>query len=59
MTINSICLFCGSRPGRDPAHAATAEAFGTLLAARGVRLVYGGGAVGLMGIAARREGGGR
>jgi uncharacterized protein (TIGR00730 family) len=53
MTITSICLFCGSRPGRDSAHSATAEAFGTLLAKRGVRLVYGGGAVGLMGIAAR------
>jgi len=51
--IRSVCLFCGSRPGTDPAHAATAEAFGRLLAARGVTLVYGGGAVGLMGAAAR------
>jgi uncharacterized protein (TIGR00730 family) len=51
--IRSICLFCGSRPGADPAHAAAAEALGRLLAARGVTLVYGGGAVGLMGIAAR------
>lgn len=51
--IRSICLFCGSRTGSDPAHAETAEALGTLLAARGVTLVYGGGAVGLMGIAAR------
>lgn len=53
MTIRSLCLFCGSRPGVDPAHAATAEALGRLLARSGVRLVYGGGAVGLMGIAAR------
>ncbi len=51
--IRSICLFCGSRPGSDPAHAATAEALGRFLAERGVTLVYGGGAVGLMGIAAR------
>jgi hypothetical protein len=51
--IASLCLFCGSRAGRDPAHAATAEALGLLLAERGVKLVYGGGAVGLMGIAAR------
>ena len=51
--ITSLLLFCGSRSGRDPAHAETAAALGTLLAARGVRLVYGGGGVGLMGIAAR------
>ena len=51
--IRSLCLFCGSRAGNDPAHAATAEALGLLLAERGVKLVYGGGAVGLMGIAAR------
>lgn len=51
--IRSLCLFCGSRPGHDPAHAATADALGRLLAERGVTLVYGGGAVGLMGIAAR------
>lgn len=51
--ITSLLLFCGSRPGHDPAHAALAADLGTLLAARGVTLVYGGGAVGLMGIAAR------
>jgi len=53
MSIASICLFCGSRPGADPAHAALAEALGALLAARGVTLVYGGGAIGMMGLAAR------
>jgi uncharacterized protein (TIGR00730 family) len=59
--IASLCLFCGSRPGGDPAHAETAEALGRLLAGRGVELVYGGGAVGLMGIAARaaKRAGGR
>ncbi|GGI84374.1 cytokinin riboside 5'-monophosphate phosphoribohydrolase [Polymorphobacter multimanifer] len=51
--IQSLLLFCGSRPGHDPAHAALAAELGTLLAVRGVTLVYGGGAVGLMGIAAR------
>jgi hypothetical protein len=51
--IASLCLFCGSRTGVDPAHAALAEALGDLLARTGVTLVYGGGAVGLMGIAAR------
>lgn len=61
MAIRSLCLFCGSRAGADPAHSALAEAFGRLLAARGVTLVYGGGALGLMGIAARAAlaGGGR
>lgn len=53
MPITSLCLFCGSRPGADPAHAHLAEEFGELLARRGVTLVYGGGAIGLMGLAAR------
>ena len=53
MPIRSLCLFCGSRPGKDPAHTGLAEAVGGLLAARGVTLVYGGGALGLMGVAAR------
>ncbi len=52
-TIKSLCLFCGSRTGADPRHAEDAAALGALLAARGITLVYGGGAVGLMGIAAR------
>ena len=49
----SVCVFCGSRPGNDPAFAAAAEAFGTALAADGLRLVYGAGDVGLMGAVAR------
>ncbi len=59
--ITSLLLFCGSRAGHDPAQAALAEALGTLCAARGVTLVYGGGGIGLMGIAARSAmaGGGR
>jgi uncharacterized protein (TIGR00730 family) len=51
--IGSLLLFCGSRTGHDPAQAALAIALGTLLAERGVTLVYGGGGVGLMGLAAR------
>lgn len=51
--ITSLLLFCGSRPGHDPAHAETAAALGTMLAKNGITLVFGGGAVGLMGIAAR------
>ncbi len=51
--IRSVCVFCGSRPGADPAHAAAARATGAMLAARGWRLVYGAGDVGLMGEVAR------
>jgi uncharacterized protein (TIGR00730 family) len=49
----SVCVFCGSRPGADPAHAAAAAELGTALAAAGLRLVYGAGDVGLMGAVAR------
>jgi hypothetical protein len=51
--IRSLLLFCGSRAGHDPGHAALAEGLGRLCAARRITLVYGGGRVGLMGIAAR------
>ncbi len=50
--IRSLCVYCGSSMGRDPAHREAAAAVGTLMAAKGVRLVYGGGAVGLMGVVA-------
>jgi uncharacterized protein (TIGR00730 family) len=49
----SICVFCGSRAGQNPEHAAAAEAFGRAIAANGWRLVYGAGDVGLMGTVAR------
>jgi len=49
MSVKSICVFCGSRPGDNPAFTATAEAMGSGIAARGWRLVYGAGDVGLMG----------
>lgn len=47
--IRRVLVFCGSRSGADPRHAALAAGVGALLAARGVGLVYGGGALGLMG----------
>ncbi len=47
-----ICLFCGSNAGTRPVYAQAAADFGRALAARGMALVYGGGSVGLMTIAA-------
>lgn len=52
-TALSICVFCGARAGRNPAHAVAARAFGQRIAAEGWRLVYGAGDVGLMGEVAR------
>jgi uncharacterized protein (TIGR00730 family) len=51
--INAVCVYCGSSTGADPAFAAAAKALGTSLAQNGVRLVYGGGSVGMMGTLAR------
>ena len=48
----SVTVFCGSRSGRDPAWRAAAIELGRGLAERGIRLVYGGGRVGLMGAVA-------
>jgi TIGR00730 family protein len=47
-----ICVYLGSSPGRTPIYREAAEQFGTLLAKRGIGLVYGGGEVGLMGVIA-------
>lgn len=47
--IESICVYCGSSPGTDPAFTDSARRFGALIAAQGIRLVYGGGGIGLMG----------
>jgi len=49
----SVCVYCGSRPGADPAYAEAATDLGTALAAENWRLVYGAGDVGLMGLVAR------
>ena len=47
--INAICVYCGSSPGTEPAFIEAAQKFGKILAENGVRLIYGGGSVGLMG----------
>jgi len=49
----SVCVYCGSRDGTDPAYGQTAEATGEMLAKNDWRLVYGAGDVGLMGRVAR------
>src|SRR2546429_9702835 len=48
-TIESICVYCASGPGNNPAFMDTARKLGRILAENGVRLVYGGGSIGLMG----------
>jgi len=52
MAARSVCVFCGSRAGRDPAFGADAAELGRALAEEGWRLVYGAGDVGLMGAVA-------
>ncbi|MEI2387037.1 TIGR00730 family Rossman fold protein [Breoghania sp. JC706] len=51
--IRSICVYCGSGAGTDPAYREAAAELGREMARAGIRLVYGGGSVGLMGIVAR------
>jgi uncharacterized protein (TIGR00730 family) len=50
--IRTVCVFCGSGAGTDPAFAEAARRFGKILAENRVGLVYGGGSLGLMGILA-------
>ena len=50
--VDTVCVFCGSSPGTDPAFGVAAERFGTGVAERGLELVYGGASVGLMGAVA-------
>ena len=50
--LSTVAVYCGSSSGTDPAYAAAAASLGETLAARGIRLVYGGGHVGLMGVLA-------
>ena len=47
--MRSVCVFCGSSPGTRPAYHRAAQQVGERLAGRGIRIVYGGGRVGLMG----------
>lgn len=55
----SVCVFCGSRNGADPAYIEAAETLGQAIAENGWRLVYGAGDIGMMGTVARtaQEGG--
>jgi uncharacterized protein (TIGR00730 family) len=59
--VRTVCVYCGSGFGTNPAFREAAEALGTALARAGMSLVYGGGDVGLMGTVARAvlENGGR
>ena len=50
---SSVCVYCGSRDGTDPAYAQAATETGQMLARNGWRLVYGAGDVGLMGRVAK------
>jgi uncharacterized protein (TIGR00730 family) len=50
--LSSVAVYCGSNPGNGPAYVQAATALGRMLAGRGVRLVFGGGDVGLMGAVA-------
>jgi uncharacterized protein (TIGR00730 family) len=52
-SLPSLCVFCGARPGANPAYAQAAGAVGRLIAALGWRLIYGAGDLGLMGEVAR------
>lgn len=47
-----VCVFSGSRVGRDPAYRQAAHELGASLAELNIELVYGGGSVGLMGVIA-------
>lgn len=51
--LRSVCVYCGSGHGADPAFAEAARTLGQALAEAGVGLVYGGGSIGLMGTVAR------
>src|SRR5512140_3847852 len=48
-TIKTVCVYCGSGPGTNPRFTEGAKAFGKALAENHIRLVYGGGSLGLMG----------
>ncbi|MBK1663720.1 TIGR00730 family Rossman fold protein [Rhodospirillum rubrum] len=50
--LRSICVFCGSSPGSDPAYLAAARALGAAMGREGLTLVFGAGNVGLMGATA-------
>ena len=51
--IKTVCVYCGSGPGTNPRFVEAAIALGKTFAENGVRLVYGGGSLGLMGAVAK------
>ena len=51
--LDSVCVYCSSSNAAAPSYLAAADQLGTILANEGLRLVYGGGGVGLMGACAR------
>ncbi|MDI1278214.1 TIGR00730 family Rossman fold protein [Methylobacter sp.] len=53
-SINSICIYCGSSPGRLDAYASAAFVLAEALVSRNIRLVYGGASIGIMGMVADR-----
>ncbi len=53
MAIQSVCVYCGSSPGRSPGYLGAAKNLGAEVGQRGITLVYGGSGVGLMGEVAR------
>ncbi|MBB1520419.1 LOG family protein [Aquipseudomonas guryensis] len=52
MSLKSVCVFCGASTGHNPLYREAATQLGRTLAERGLTLIYGGGAVGLMGVVA-------
>jgi uncharacterized protein (TIGR00730 family) len=48
-TLKAVCVYCGSGPGSNPKFVESARTFGRILAENNIRLVYGGGSIGLMG----------
>ena len=51
--INAVCVYCGSGPGTNPAYEQAADDLGRIFAEQDIRLVYGGGSLGLMGKTAK------
>ncbi|MAS04257.1 MAG: TIGR00730 family Rossman fold protein [Ahrensia sp.] len=51
--IKSVCVYCGSSPGNDPAYLEAGKILGRSLGEAGLRLVYGGGTKGIMGAVAQ------
>ncbi len=49
MNFDALCVYCGSRPGTDPAFRETGRRLGRLMAERSIDLIYGGSAKGMMG----------